>query len=48
MRAMRVIALEEHFWTPAIAEAIGALRNPDTRRPRRRWRPTWRTWASGG
>jgi predicted TIM-barrel fold metal-dependent hydrolase len=30
MRAMRVIALEEHFWTPAIAEAIGALRNPDT------------------
>jgi predicted TIM-barrel fold metal-dependent hydrolase len=25
---MRVIALEEHFWTPAIAEAIGALRNP--------------------
>ncbi len=27
---MRVIALEEHFWTPAIAEAIGALRNPDT------------------
>jgi predicted TIM-barrel fold metal-dependent hydrolase len=26
---MRVIALEEHFWTPAIAEAIGALRNPD-------------------
>jgi predicted TIM-barrel fold metal-dependent hydrolase len=30
MRPMRVIALEEHFWTPAIAEAIGALRNPDT------------------
>ena len=30
MRAMRVIALEEHFWTPAIAEATGALRNPDT------------------
>ena len=30
MRGMRVIALEEHFWTPAIAEAIGALRNPDT------------------
>jgi predicted TIM-barrel fold metal-dependent hydrolase len=30
MRAMRVIALEEHFWTPAVAEAIGALRNPDT------------------
>jgi predicted TIM-barrel fold metal-dependent hydrolase len=29
MHAMRVIALEEHFWTPAIAEAIGALRNPD-------------------
>src|SRR6188472_1695300 len=27
---MRVIALEEHFWTPAVAEAIGALRNPDT------------------
>jgi uncharacterized protein len=26
---MRVIALEEHFWTPAVAEAIGALRNPD-------------------
>jgi uncharacterized protein len=26
---MRVIALEEHFWTPATAEAIGALRNPD-------------------
>jgi predicted TIM-barrel fold metal-dependent hydrolase len=26
---MRVIALEEHFWTPAIAEAVGALRNPD-------------------
>jgi predicted TIM-barrel fold metal-dependent hydrolase len=26
---MRVIALEEHFWTPAIAEAIGVLRNPD-------------------
>jgi predicted TIM-barrel fold metal-dependent hydrolase len=26
---MRVIALEEHFWTPAIAEAIGGLRNPD-------------------
>jgi uncharacterized protein len=26
---MRVIALEEHFWTPAIAEAIGTLRNPD-------------------
>jgi predicted TIM-barrel fold metal-dependent hydrolase len=25
---MRVIALEEHFWTPAIAEAIGTLRNP--------------------
>jgi uncharacterized protein len=25
---MRVIALEEHFWTPEIAEAIGALRNP--------------------
>ena len=30
MRAMRVISLEDHFWTPAIAEAIGALRNPDT------------------
>jgi uncharacterized protein len=27
---MRVISLEDHFWTPAIAEAIGALRNPDT------------------
>ena len=27
---MRVIGLEEHFWTPAVAEAIGALRNPDT------------------
>jgi predicted TIM-barrel fold metal-dependent hydrolase len=26
---MRVIALEEHFWTPAIAQAVGALRNPD-------------------
>ena len=26
---MRVISLEDHFWTPAIAEAIGALRNPD-------------------
>src|SRR4051794_20510267 len=26
---MRVIALEEHFWTPAIAEAIGALKNPN-------------------
>jgi predicted TIM-barrel fold metal-dependent hydrolase len=26
---MRVIALEEHFWTPEIASAIGALRNPD-------------------
>jgi uncharacterized protein len=26
---MRVIALEEHFWTAEIAEAIGALRNPD-------------------
>ena len=26
---MRVIALEEHFWTLAIAAAIGALRNPD-------------------
>jgi uncharacterized protein len=29
---MRVIALEEHFWTPAIADAIGALRNPDAGR----------------
>ena len=29
MHTMRVIALEEHFWTPAIAEAIGALRNHD-------------------
>jgi predicted TIM-barrel fold metal-dependent hydrolase len=27
---MRIISLEDHFWTPAIAEAIGALRNPDT------------------
>jgi predicted TIM-barrel fold metal-dependent hydrolase len=27
---MRVISLEDHFWTPAIAQAIGALRNPDT------------------
>jgi hypothetical protein len=27
---MRVISIEDHFWTPAIAEAIGALRNPDT------------------
>ena len=27
---MRVISLEDHFWTPEIAEAIGALRNPDT------------------
>jgi predicted TIM-barrel fold metal-dependent hydrolase len=26
---MRVISLEDHFWTPAIADAIGALRNPD-------------------
>jgi len=26
---MRVISLEDHFWTPAIAHAIGALRNPD-------------------
>jgi uncharacterized protein len=32
MGAMRVIALEEHFWTPEIAEAIGALRNPDAGR----------------
>jgi uncharacterized protein len=30
MRAMRVISLEDHFWTPDIATAIGALRNPDT------------------
>jgi uncharacterized protein len=29
MLAMRVIALEEHFWTPAIAQAIQAQRNPD-------------------
>ncbi len=27
---MRVISLEDHFWTPEIARAIGALRNPDT------------------
>jgi hypothetical protein len=27
---MRTISLEDHFWTPAIAQAIGALRNPDT------------------
>jgi uncharacterized protein len=27
---MRVISLEDHFWTPAIADAIGAQRNPDT------------------
>jgi predicted TIM-barrel fold metal-dependent hydrolase len=27
---MRVISLEDHFWTPAVADAIGALRNPDT------------------
>jgi uncharacterized protein len=27
---VRVISLEDHFWTPDIAEAIGALRNPDT------------------
>ena len=27
---MRVISLEDHFWTPDIAEAIGVLRNPDT------------------
>ena len=27
---MRVISLEDHFWTPEIAHAIGALRNPDT------------------
>ena len=46
MRSMRVIALEEHFWTPAIAEAIGALRNPDTPRRSRRWRPTWTISAS--
>jgi predicted TIM-barrel fold metal-dependent hydrolase len=26
---MRVISLEDHFWTPAIADAIGAQRNPD-------------------
>jgi predicted TIM-barrel fold metal-dependent hydrolase len=26
---MRTVSLEDHFWTPAIAEAIGALRNPD-------------------
>ena len=26
---MRVITLEDHFWTAEIAEAIGALRNPD-------------------
>jgi predicted TIM-barrel fold metal-dependent hydrolase len=26
---MRVIALEEHFWTPTVAEAIGSLRNPN-------------------
>jgi predicted TIM-barrel fold metal-dependent hydrolase len=30
MRAMRVISLEDHFWTPDIAAAIGALRNPDS------------------
>jgi hypothetical protein len=30
MPGMRVISLEDHFWTPEIAEAIGALRNPDT------------------
>jgi uncharacterized protein len=29
MHAMRVISLEDHFWTPDIARAIGALRNPD-------------------
>jgi predicted TIM-barrel fold metal-dependent hydrolase len=29
MAAMRTIALEEHFWTPAIADAIAAQRNPD-------------------
>jgi predicted TIM-barrel fold metal-dependent hydrolase len=29
MRRMRTIALEEHFWTPATADAIAALRNPD-------------------
>jgi hypothetical protein len=28
IKAMRVIALEEHFWTPAIAEAIGTERSP--------------------
>ena len=27
---MRVISIEDHFWTPEIAHAIGALRNPDT------------------
>lgn len=30
MGAMRVISIEDHFWTPEIAHAIGALRNPDT------------------
>ena len=30
MPPMRVISLEDHFWTPEIAHAIGALRNPDT------------------
>jgi uncharacterized protein len=29
MRAMRVIALEEHFWTPEIEEAFRTQRNPD-------------------
>src|SRR5512132_3972643 len=29
MPSMRVISLEDHFWTPDIATAIGALRNPD-------------------
>ena len=29
MHAMRVISLEDHFWTADIARAIGALRNPD-------------------
>jgi hypothetical protein len=29
MPRMRVISIEDHFWTADIAQAIGALRNPD-------------------
>ena len=40
-------ALKTTSGPPAIAEAIGALRNPDTASGTR-WRPTWRIWARGG